>query len=84
MGIIVMIILGIAAGWLASVIMGTNKSQGLIGDLVLGIVGALIGGMVMSLLGFGDISGLNLYSLVVAVMGSIILISLGRALMKAD
>lgn len=78
MNIILWIILGIAAGWLASILMKTNREQGMIMDLVLGVVGALVGGFVMSFFGQPGVTGFNLYSLVVAVIGAVILIALGR------
>lgn len=78
MGILLWIIIGGIAGWLASVIMRTNSSQGVFGDILLGIVGALIGGFFMSLLGQPGVTGFNIYSLVVALLGSLVVISVGR------
>lgn len=74
MGIILWIILGGLAGWVASMIMKTNAQQGLILNIIIGIVGALIGGYVMTLLGYGGVSGFNIYSFLVALLGAIILI----------
>jgi uncharacterized membrane protein YeaQ/YmgE (transglycosylase-associated protein family) len=74
MGIIGWIVLGGIAGWIASMIAGTNASMGLIANIVVGIVGALIGGFVFSLLGGSDVTGFNLWSLFVAVVGSVILL----------
>ncbi len=74
MSFIVWILLGGIAGWLASLIMKSNEQQGLIMDVIVGIVGALIGGTIMDLLGYGGVSGLNLYSIGVAMLGAIILI----------
>lgn len=76
MGIILWIIFGGIAGWLASMIMAS--SHGVIADVVLGIVGALIGGFLMSILGSSGVTGFNLYSLVVAVIGSVVLIWVSR------
>ena len=78
MGIILWIIFGGVAGWIASMIMNTNGNQGMIKDIVLGIVGGLVGGYVMVFFGQGAISGFNLYSLGVAVLGAVIIIYLGR------
>ena len=77
MGIILWIIFGAIAGWIASAIMKSN--DGIIMDIILGIVGAVIGGWIMSALGTGGVSGFNLYSLVVAVFGAVILIAIVRA-----
>ena len=80
MSIIAFIILGLIAGWLASVVMGTNGTQGPLMDIVLGIVGAFLGGFLFSLFGASATTGLNLYSIVVATVGAIALIAVGRAL----
>jgi uncharacterized membrane protein YeaQ/YmgE (transglycosylase-associated protein family) len=72
--------MGAVAGWLASVIMKTNESQGTMGDIILGIIGAIAGGFVMNLFGAQGVNGFNLYSLLVAVLGSIVVIYIGRAL----
>jgi uncharacterized membrane protein YeaQ/YmgE (transglycosylase-associated protein family) len=77
MGIILWIVFGALAGWIASAIMKTNES--LVMNIIVGIVGALIGGWVMSALGSSGVSGFNLYSLVVAVLGAIILIAIVKA-----
>ncbi len=74
MGIIAWIVLGGIAGWIASMIMRTNASQGVFGDIITGIIGALIGGFLMSLFGQSGVSGFNLYSLLVAVVGAIVLL----------
>jgi uncharacterized membrane protein YeaQ/YmgE (transglycosylase-associated protein family) len=73
MSIIGWIILGLIAGFIASKIV--NKSgQGFFLDLVLGIVGAIVGGFIFSALGASGITGLNLYSMVVAVIGAIVVL----------
>lgn len=76
MGIIGWIILGGIAGWLASIIMKTNKEQGLLGNIVVGIIGGLIGGFVFNLIGGEGVNGFNIYSLIVAVIGAIILLAI--------
>lgn len=78
MGIILWIIFGAIAGWLASIVMKTNASQGTLGDIVLGIVGAVVGGVAMSFIGQPGVNGFNLYSFMVAVLGAVIVIWLGR------
>lgn len=80
MNIILWIILGGVAGWLASIVMKTNSNQNTLGDIILGIIGALIGGLLLGLFGFAGVSGFNIYSLFVAVLGSIVLIGLRRML----
>lgn len=76
MSIILWIIFGAIAGWIASMLMGSGG--GLVWDIVVGIVGAILGGAIMTFLGQGDVSGFNLYSLMVAVLGSVILIAIMR------
>ncbi len=66
--------LGLISGLLASKIVN-RSGQGMMIDVVLGIVGATVGGFVFSKLGAPGISGLNVYSLVVATIGSIILLT---------
>lgn len=80
MGIISWILLGMIAGWIASVMMKTNESQGALGDILLGVAGALAGGFAMSMLGQTGVTGFNLYSMIVSVVGAVLLIVLGRAL----
>ena len=73
MSIIVWIIIGGLAGWIANMIMKTDGS--LVKNIVTGIVGALIGGFVMSFFGAAGFTGFNLWSFLVALIGSIILIA---------
>jgi len=86
MGLIGWIILGGLAGWVASMIMGNDKQQGLLGNIIVGIIGAGIGGFVVSLIGGEGITGFNIWSFVVALLGAIILIWLWRLITgkKAD
>ena len=73
MSFIAWIILGLIAGFIGSKIV--NKSgQGLIMDIVLGIVGAIVGGFVFSLFGATGVTGLNIWSLIVSVIGAIIVL----------
>ncbi len=78
MNILLMIIFGAMAGWITSIIMKTDNSQGTLSDIVMGIIGAEVGGFIMNLLGYTGVTGFNLYSLVVAVIGAIFIIYIGR------
>lgn len=80
MNVILWVIFGALAGWLASIIMKTNKEQGAIANIVIGIVGAIIGGWLLSNLMGVDITGFNITSLIVAIVGAVILIAVLRAL----
>jgi uncharacterized membrane protein YeaQ/YmgE (transglycosylase-associated protein family) len=82
--ILVWIIVGAIAGWLASIVMKTNASQGLLTDIIVGIVGGFIGGFVLNALGVGGaVTGLNLGSILVAFIGAIILLALLRLVRRA-
>lgn len=76
MGIIAWIILGGLAGWIASMFAKTNESMGIFANIVVGIIGALIGGFVFGLFGGSGVNGFNLYSLLVAIIGAFILLSI--------
>jgi uncharacterized membrane protein YeaQ/YmgE (transglycosylase-associated protein family) len=81
MSIIAWIILGLIAGFIGSKIV--NKSgEGILLDIVLGIVGAVVGGWLFSLLGAHGVTGLNLYSLLVAVVGAVIFLLIYHALFR--
>jgi len=73
MGILSWLVVGLIAGFIGSKIV--NKSgEGLIRDIILGIVGALVGGYIFQALGHAGVSGINLYSILVAVVGAIIVL----------
>ena len=78
MNILLWIVLGFLAGWIASVVMRTNTQQGALMDIVVGILGALAGGFLMNLLGFAGVTGFNIWSIFVATLGAILLIWLRR------
>jgi len=72
--IIFWIILGALAGWIASMIMGRNATMGAGANIVVGIIGAIIGGLIMNSLGGPGVTGFNLYSILVAIGGAIVLL----------
>ncbi len=80
MGILLWIIFGALVGWIASMVMGTNREQGPLLDIIIGIIGAVVGGWVMSLLGQSGVTGFNLYSFLVALLGAVLLIAIVRAI----
>lgn len=71
MGIIAWIVLGLIAGFIGNRIMGTG-GQGLIMDIVLGIVGAIVGGFLVSLATGTGVTGFNLWSILVAILGAVV------------
>jgi uncharacterized membrane protein YeaQ/YmgE (transglycosylase-associated protein family) len=81
MSILAWIILGLLAGFIGSKIV--NKTgEGFFLDIILGVVGALVGGWLFSMFGASGVTGLNLYSLFVAVIGSIIFLVLYHAIFR--
>jgi uncharacterized membrane protein YeaQ/YmgE (transglycosylase-associated protein family) len=81
--IVLWIILGGVAGWIASIIMKKNAQMGTVANIVVGIVGALIGGFVVGLLGFAPATGFDFYSLLVAILGAVILLAIVGFLRRA-
>jgi uncharacterized membrane protein YeaQ/YmgE (transglycosylase-associated protein family) len=73
MSIIGWILLGLVAGFIGSKIVN-KQGQGMLMDIVLGVVGAIVGGVLFSLFGATGITGFNLYSLIVAVIGSVVVL----------
>ena len=73
MGIISWIILGLIAGFIASKIVNRTGS-GFIIDIVLGIIGAIVGGFIFHLFGGAGVTGLNLYSILVAIVGAVVVL----------
>ncbi len=79
MSILAWIVLGLVAGFLASKVV--NKSgSGLVLDIVLGVVGALVGGFLFNQFGQTGVTGLNLYSLLVAVIGAVVVLFVYHAI----
>ncbi len=74
MSIILWIIFGALVGWIASLIMKTDEEQGMIGNIVVGIVGAFLGGFISGLFGGPSVTGFNLVSILVAIVGAVVLL----------
>ncbi len=82
MGIVAWLVVGAIAGWLAGMVM--KSSGGLITDIIVGILGALIGGFIFNALGSStDVTGINLPSILVAFIGSCVLLAGLRFLRRA-
>lgn len=82
--LIAWIIVGAIAGWLASIVMKTNASQGLIMDIIVGIVGGLIGGWLLSALGVGGaVTGINIGSILTAFIGAVVLLAILRLIRRS-
>ena len=80
MNFLLWIVLGALAGWIADMMM--KSEHGTLEDIILGILGSFVGGLVMNFLGQSGVTGFNLYSLVVSVVGAVVIIALGRMLHK--
>jgi uncharacterized membrane protein YeaQ/YmgE (transglycosylase-associated protein family) len=82
MSILAWIVLGLIAGFIGSKIVN-KRGEGMILDLILGIVGAVVGGWLFGFFGVAGVSGLNLYSLLVAVVGAVVVLVLFHAIRPA-
>jgi uncharacterized membrane protein YeaQ/YmgE (transglycosylase-associated protein family) len=81
MSFLAWIVLGLIAGFIGSKVV--NKTgEGIFLDIILGIVGAVVGGWVFSIFGARGVTGLNLYSIVVAAIGAILVLVIYHALFK--
>jgi len=74
------IVLGGLAGWVASKIVGTDKQQGIIGNIVAGIIGAFVGGFLLDILGGDGVTGFNVWSFLVALLGAVVVLFIWRAI----
>jgi uncharacterized membrane protein YeaQ/YmgE (transglycosylase-associated protein family) len=81
MSFLAWIILGLIAGFIGSKIVN-KQGEGVLLDIILGIVGAIVGGFVFSLFGAHGVTGLNVYSLVVAVVGAVVVLWIYHAVVR--
>jgi uncharacterized membrane protein YeaQ/YmgE (transglycosylase-associated protein family) len=81
MSILAWIILGLIAGFIGSKIVN-KQGQGMILDIILGIIGAVVGGWVFGTFGGAGVSGLNFYSLLVAVVGAVVVLLVFHAIRR--
>jgi len=78
MGILAWIVVGLIAGALAKLIMPGDDPGGIIVTIIIGIVGAFVGGFVVNLFGGAEVSGFNIWSILVVTLGAIILLAIYR------
>lgn len=76
MELLIWIVFGGLVGWVASMIMNTDSQQGIFLNIIVGIIGAFLGGWVMTMMGEQGVSGFNIYSFLVALVGAVALIGL--------
>ena len=79
MSILAWIVLGLIAGFISSLIVN-RSGEGFFLDIILGIVGAVVGGFIMSAVGGEGVSGLNIYSILVAIGGAIVVLVILHAI----
>lgn len=82
--IILWILFGALAGWIASMVMGTNQNQGAFGNIVIGILGAFIGGFVVRMISGDTVSGFSFMSLLVAILGAVLLLAIVKAFRRGS
>lgn len=80
LGFIGWIVLGGLAGWVASMFVGTNRQQGLLGNVLAGVLGGVLGGWIFSYFGGAGVTGFNFGSFVVALVGAIVVLMIWKAI----
>ena len=83
MGIIAWIVFGLIAGAIAKLIMPGRDPGGIIVTIIIGIVGAVVGGFIGSAMGFGEVSGFDFRSFLIAIVGAIVLLFAYRMVRKS-
>jgi uncharacterized membrane protein YeaQ/YmgE (transglycosylase-associated protein family) len=81
MTIVAWLVVGLIAGWIGSMVVN-RRGEGMILDIVLGVVGAIVGGFLFNMFGHTGATGINLYSILVAVIGSIVVLALYHAFVR--
>lgn len=84
LNLILWIVFGALVGWIASMLMGTSEEQGGFANIVVGIVGALIGGFIARALGEEGVTGFNLTSFIIALLGAMLLIGVVKLFSPRD
>ena len=81
MSLLSWLVVGLVAGWIGSMIVN-RRGEGLIMDILLGVVGAFVGGYLFSLFGHAGVTGINLYSIFVAAVGSAVVLFIYHAIFR--
>lgn len=82
MGIISWIIIGALAGWIASMLTGNDRKMGAWANICTGIAGGLIGGFLIGIFGGTGVTGFNIWSLFVSILGSVVLLSIANSISR--
>lgn len=81
MSILAWLVVGLIAGWIGSMIVNRG-GEGILMDIVLGVIGAFVGGFLFNLIGHSGVTGINLYSIFVAVVGAVVVLFIYHALFR--
>ena len=81
MSIIAWLVVGLIAGFLGSMLVN-RRGEGLIMDIVLGVIGAFVGGFLFNFFGHSGVTGINLYSIMVAVVGAVVVLVIYHAIAR--
>ncbi|HEX4097864.1 MAG TPA: GlsB/YeaQ/YmgE family stress response membrane protein [Caulobacteraceae bacterium] len=81
MSLIAWIVVGLIAGWIGSMIVN-RRGEGLLGDVILGALGAVVGGFLFQRFGHHGVTGINLYSILVAVVGAVIVLFIWHLIVR--
>lgn len=82
MSFLIYILFGGIVGWVASMLMKTDAEQGLLLNIIVGIVGSALGSYLVGFFGYGGVSGINIQSFIVALIGAVVLIAIVKALRR--
>ena len=84
MSLIIWVVVGAFAGWVASIIMKTDEQMGAVANIVVGIIGAFLGGWIVSLFGSAPDTGeLNIPSILTAILGAVVLLAIVKAVRRS-
>lgn len=84
MSIIAWVIFGALTGWVASMLMGTNAHMGLLANIFIGILGAFVGGLIVTFIGGEGVTGFNLWSILVAISGAMLLLGMIKLFSRTE
>jgi uncharacterized membrane protein YeaQ/YmgE (transglycosylase-associated protein family) len=76
------VVLGGLAGWLASIVAGTNARMGWVANVIVGVIGATVGEIVFRFFGGAGVTGFNVYSLLVSVVGATLVLAVAKKLFR--
>jgi uncharacterized membrane protein YeaQ/YmgE (transglycosylase-associated protein family) len=81
MSLVAWLVVGLLAGWLASMVVN-RRGEGMLLDILLGVVGAFVGGIVFHFFGHAGVNGINVHSIIVATVGAIVFLLVYHALFR--